>query len=464
MSLQRRIRSPRTDLLRRPARVAAGVFVATALGLSAAAKDDVSSVDPVPQNLILISIDTLRADRLGAYGYARATSPSLDALAKRGARVETVIAESSWTLPSHATMLSGLPPAVHGATQPDSKLSDDVPLLAEMLVAHGFRTFAWTGGVFVGRRHGLARGFESWDERGLAFAPALARALRRIGELDASERFFVFLHTYDVHCPYDPPDSYAARFQRQPAEDFIETEGRCGNPHYNAMEVSPGQAAYLSDRYDAGIRFADDLLGEFLALLDRSGAGARTLVAVVSDHGDEFLEHGRTGHRGSLYIQSLRVPWIMAGPGIAPQVVHQPAGLVDVVPTLLDLLGVPVPAEQRGRSLVPVMRGAVAADPARVLFSETEWGKRLHGAVAGSHHLIVDRDDDRQLVFDWRADPAEASPLPAGAYGWMTKLQRVTLAWFESRRTGSAARSAQSIPTLSPAERAKLEALGYVEP
>jgi len=443
------------------ARVALWAFAMSVCAAGATADEPPAA--PLPQSLILISVDTLRADRLGSYGYDRETSPALDALAKRGARFETVIAESSWTLPSHATMLSGLPPTVHGARQKDSKLGDDVPLLAERLAARGFRTFALTGGVFVARRHGLARGFEHWDERGLELAPTLGNAILRLAQLDPSERFFLFVHTYAVHCPYEPPDSYAARFQRRPPEDFIETEGRCGNPHYNSMTVTKGQAAYISDRYDASIRYADDLIGEFLGMLDRSGVTQRALVVVLSDHGDEFLEHGRIGHRGSLHIQSLRIPWIVAGPGIAPQVVAQPAALVDVVPTLLELLGLPVPSDVTGRSLAPFLRGEGDADPARLLASETEWGRQLHGAISGPHHLIVDRETGQELYFDWHADPAEASPRPPGAATWMGPLRRATVAWWERSREGRTA-DVESIPGLSDAERARLEALGYVDP
>jgi hypothetical protein len=159
----------------------------------------------VPKNLILISIDTLRADRLGAYGYDRPTSPAMDALALRGVRLETAIAESCWTLPSHVTLLSGLPPALHDVTVPTRKVSADVPLLAEVLRENGFRTIGLTAGRFLAKRFGFDRGFEHFDDDGLSFQRALAEAGNRIAGMDSAERFFVFIHTYDIHCPYDPP-------------------------------------------------------------------------------------------------------------------------------------------------------------------------------------------------------------------------------------------------------------------
>jgi len=443
--------------------VASLLVLLGAASMGVSANDARSETTDVPQNLILISIDTLRADRLGAYGYPRDTSPTLDALAARGARVETVISESSWTLPSHASLLSGYPPAIHGARLPDSRLPDEVPLLAEMLRSRGFRTFAWTGGVFVGERHGLHRGFERWNDQGLGFASALAETLQQISRVDPKRRFFAFVHTYDVHCPYDPPAVYAARFQRRPESDFIETAGRCGNPHYNAMSVSPGQAAFLSDRYDGGIRYADDMLRQFFDRLKAMGVLEKTLVVVVSDHGDEFLEHGRIGHRGSLYIQSLRVPCIMAGPGVAPQVVGEPAGLVDVVPTLLDLLALPA-VRTWGRSLVPVMRGRRAVERERMLFSETEWGDPLYSAIVGDRHTIVDAASGAESFFDWRADPAEGVDRADTPDTLQSELRRLTRAHRRKLQEDPGRMVAVPIPTISASDRAKLEALGYVAP
>jgi arylsulfatase A-like enzyme len=418
---------------------------------------------PVPQNLILISIDTLRADRLGAYGYARDTSPTMDALARRGVRVETVIAESSWTLPSHVSLLSGLPPAIHGVTLPTQKVASELPLLAEVLRAAGFRSFAWTGGVFVAKRFGLERGFEHWDDRGLRLGPALRQAAEAIASLAPGERFFVFLHSYDVHCPYDPPPEYARRFATRPESDHIETAGRCGNPHYNSLELTPGQGRFLSDRYDGGIRFADDLLGRFFAALEQRGVLANTLVAIVSDHGDEFLEHQRIGHRGSLYIQSLRIPWLMAGPGLEPAVVAEPAGLIDVMPTLLELLAVPAPAV-RGRSLVPVLRGERAPERDRLLFSETEWGLPLYGAVVGEHHIVVNDLRARARVFDWRADPDEQADLADADDPVTQELWRAVRAQRESLQGDADRHAPESIPVVTPEQQQQLEALGYVDP
>jgi arylsulfatase A-like enzyme len=421
--------------------------------------------DQRAKNLVLISLDTLRADRLGAYGYERDTSPALDALAARGARFDTVIAESNWTLPSHVTLMSGTPPQLHGVTIPNRAPAADLPLLAEVLREQGFRTIGLTAGSFLTRRYQFDRGFEQFEDAYLPFGRALTTARERLAAIDPDERFFLFLHTYDVHCPYDPPEAYASRFATRPPADRVPTRGLCGNPHFNRMQLTPGQARYISDRYDAGIRYADDLLAGFLADLDRSGRLDDTLVVVVSDHGEEFMEHGKVGHRATLYIQSLRVPWVMAGPGVPAVVVEEPVGLADVMPTLLELLGVP-PLPLRGESKLALVRGEREADVERLVFSQNDWGLRLYSAIVGDRQIIVDDIRGIARFFDWRADPDEQVDLADESADAESNREIWLAARGEfQRRQGDPARREPVVLTVPTAEeRSQLEALGYVDP
>jgi len=415
-----------------------------------------------PRNLILISIDTLRADRLGAYGYDRATSPAMDALARSGVLFETAIAEACWTLPSHVTLMSGLPPAIHDVKVPTRKVSADVPLLAEVLRDNGFHTVGLTAGRFLAKRFGFDRGFVYFDDGGLSFKRALAEAGARIAETDSAERFFVFIHTYDVHCPYDPPPAYAARFETRPKADHLETSGRCGNTHYNRMALTAGQARFISDRYDASIRYADDLLSNFLERLERLGVLDTTVVAIVSDHGEEFLEHGKVGHRATLYIQSLRVPWLMAGPGLPPRVVHEPAGLADVMPTLLDLLDVPAPP-MRGISLLPVIRGERETRGDRMLFSQNHWGLPLYSAVVGDRHIIVDDMRAVARFYDWREDPDERTNRVGRDAERNRELWIAARSRFNALKNDEARVAAEKVHRGSAEQREQLRALGYIE-
>jgi arylsulfatase A-like enzyme len=420
------------------------------------------------RNLLLVSIDTLRADRLGAYGYDRDTSPALDALAARGVRFETVIAESSWTLPSHVSLFTGLPPALHGATHETAALPEGLPVLPEILRQHGFRTMAFTGGGYLAPRFGFSRGFdlyiatlvnyETRRTKQLDFERALKLSLREIRQIPAQVPFFLFVHTYIVHCPYDPPAEYAARFARSPPEDHIETEGRCGNRDFNRMALTPGQVRFLSDRYDASIRHADDLLHRFLLQLEELGVLQKTYVAVISDHGEEFGEHGRIGHQLGLYLESLRVPWILAGPGLTPRVVAAPASLADVAPTLLELLEVPAPAME-GVSLVRTLRGERVRE--RGIFSQLGSDSELKSVFLGSHHLIT-APAGLPSLFDWRADPLEQFDL-LGAEPERARVLLRALADREERLAGVPRFSGSAAPTASADERERLRLLGYVE-
>jgi arylsulfatase A-like enzyme len=411
-----------------------------------------------PHGVILISIDTLRADRLGAYGYARDTSPALDVLARTGALFERVVAESSWTLPSHVTLLSGLEPASHGVSRPIERPAPEVRLLAEVLRDSGYRTLGLTDGVYLGAAYGFGRGFDAFDDADKGLAKSLERAESWLSELPEREPFFVFLHTYDVHCPYAPSPGYAARFRSEDAE-FVETEGRCGNPHFNAMDLSPGQTRHLSDHYDASIREADDQLGAFLARLAPKGVLEHAVLVVTSDHGEEFGEHGRIGHERTLYREALLVPLIVVGPGVPRTRVRAAVGLADVVPTILDLVGIRAPEPVDGRSLVPLMRGAPAqgadGDP-RV--SELAWQLRLRSILTDELHLILDVRTGEPLLFSVVDDPLETRNL-APLHPDRVETLRALL---ERHEATARPRRAAPLERLPPAQAEQLRRLGYV--
>jgi arylsulfatase A-like enzyme len=228
------------------------------------------------------------------------------------------------------------------------------------------------------------------------------------------------------------------------------------------MRLRPGQLRFLSDRYDAGIRWADDQLGRFLAELEASGRLAGALVVVVSDHGEELGEHGRIGHQETLHLESLRVPWILAGPGVAPAVLREPAGLADVAPTLLDLLGVEAPAGIAA-SLGPLLRGQRAADPSRPRFSENDWGRSLRSLVRGDHHLISAAGERALQVYDWRADPGERSELSAQRPELRDELWRSLAAHFQRAAFAGPVAPPGAAPSPDGVQRERLRSLGYVE-
>ncbi len=402
-----------------------------------------------PRNLILISIDTLRADRLGCMGYERDTSPALDRLAADGIAFRAVT-ESSWTLPAHVTLLSGVAPAAHGVVKPALRIRDDTQLLAERLRAAGFRTIGLTGGVFVSRRHGFERGFDVFeDETKPGLESTLAKARTFLERFDG-ERTFLFLHTYDVHCPYDPSAEFAQRFASPDAE-FIETAGRCGNPDFNALALTAGQARHLSDRYDASIREADAQLGEFFDWLRDRGAFADTLVIVTSDHGESFLEHGQIGHERTVYREVLEVPLLVSGAGVEARGMAGRARLADVVPTALALLGVAGDGFD-GDALLEAPRG----NQAPPFYSEASWPVELRALTTDTHRLILDLASGRVELF--AGDGLDVNDISASDVARARELEAELRDYLAAHPT----RSAPTITPLTEDERDELRALGYL--
>ncbi len=412
-----------------------------------------------PASVILVSIDTLRADRVGCYGYARDTSPFLDSLAARGALFRNVVAECSWTLPSHVTMLSGVTPSTHGANGPQSAPGPETRLLAEILRAAGYRTIALTDGGYLSSANGFARGFGVFMQRRRGLPTILRDAREHLGRLPAVEPYFLFLHTYDVHCPYTPSEPYATQFSSSGAES-IETKDRCGDSHFNAMTLTEGQVRYLSDRYDASIREADAQLGEFFAFLDSTGRLDNTLVVVTSDHGEEFGEHRRIGHKGTLYREVLMVPLVVVGPGVRPARVDAPVGLVDLVPTLLHLLGLPIPDDVEGSSLVPLMQGRprpAGVGDARV--SEIDWPTALRSVLTPERHLVVEPGAGKSELYATRADPEERRDVAPANPAEVSALAAILDDYARTHRP----RTADAAEPLTPEQIEELRNLGYVK-
>lgn len=311
---------------------------------------------PRPPNLILVSVDTLRADHLGAYGYSRDTSPFLDELARSGVVFERAFAQVPGTLPSHMSMFTGLYPAQHDVYPPDAVLSSAIPTLPELLRAHGYRTGGFTEGGYVSGFYGFSRGFDSFDDAVVRGSRLLERTMEEgLGFLDRvgpDEPFFLFLHTYAVHDPYAPPEEYRPLFwSAEPPEVFEPTGPNLVAVNRGLRSVSAEQVRYFEALYDAGIRYADDQLRRLWKRVRERGLAERTILVITSDHGEEFLEHGHLVHEQN-YVETTHVPLIVVGPGLTPGTrVEAPVESIDLAPTLLDLAGAPDAARgMAGRS------------------------------------------------------------------------------------------------------------------
>jgi arylsulfatase A-like enzyme len=412
-------------------------------------------------NIVLISLDTLRADRLSSYGYARATSPTIDALAQQSALFENAITPAPWTLPAHVSMLSGLYPHSHGVVQPrGSKISDSVPLLAELLKAHNYATIAVTAKGYLAKSYGFDRGFDQYAQlapprKNIRDSVALATA--EIKRVPQGKPFLLFLHTYDLHCPYTPPRRFLHRFKSEDAEE-IDTS-QCGSTFYNTQQVSWGQAQYISDRYDESILAVDEGLKRLFAYLESRSDRDNTIIIITSDHGEEFLEHGQIGHQGSLHRELLFVPLIIKVPGKAARRVSQEVSLIDITPTILALTGISAPSTLDGVSLLPLIEGSGASAPTRDFqYSELDRGEILRSRIDSSSHLILNISTKTHAFFDLQNDPFEIKSVVAEQPEQFEEAYDQLMTFIDKAKVKAAAPLTETHKQLR-----QLESLGYLQ-
>ena len=431
-------------------------------------------------DIILISIDSLRQDHVGCYGYARDTTPTIDRLAREGACFVNAVSTTSWTLPAHAALFTGLYDSSHGVVNIDSQLADEHVTLAEVLRAAGYQTCGFFGGPFLHPTFGLDRGFASYlncmttvsdDSPDDVFRsyPAHAashsditgpRTLERFGAwLDAADErpMFVFLHLWDVHYDYIPPQHYVDMFD----PDY---RGSINAEHFNhndsiRPDMEKRDLQHVIALYDGEIRFTDDMVRQFLARLRDAGRLDQALIVVLSDHGEEFFEHGGKGHQRTLFDEVVRVPLIFWWPARidTSRLVTDQVSLIDVMPTLLSLAGIPLPVEVQGRDLSPLMDGSsLPGEPA--LLELLVFGQQARALRTNSYKLLVDDLRKQTGFFDLQLDPNETmnrgqDPRLQVA---MADLRSITRQSLDLRR---ATRSAE----LSEALMDQLRSLGYTD-
>ena len=413
------------------------------------------------KGILLVSIDTLRRDHVGAYGYGPPTTPRLDALAREGVFCEDAVSPSSWTLPAHLSMLTSVDPGAHGGLDMSHGFNRRVPTLAALLHQAGFATDAVTSHLYVSAVYGLDDGFDHLDfhqdRKATDVANRAMDALDRIGD----RPFFLFLHFYDPHWHYEPPENTRKIFDTSYTGTIT---GRLQDfSHRDRKSVSPADLAHLVALYDGEIRYVDDELGRVFDHVRARGLDRGTLVLVTSDHGEEFLEHGSWEHQKTLYEEVVRIPLLFSGPGVVPRREAAQTSLLDVAPTALTWAGVPVPAPMQGRSLL-----ARAGD--REGYGETDH------TVDGTHKLflragarrwktILSLDREGASVrgeewYDLSVDPGESRSVPPPS-ATADAMRRVALErWKAARRRGAGAPAVN----LSPEQRERLRALGYVSP
>jgi arylsulfatase A-like enzyme/Tfp pilus assembly protein PilF len=412
-----------------------------------------------PERVVLITIDTLRADYVGSYGSKLARTPTLDRLAANGVRFETTIAPTPMTMPSHTSLMTGLDPTLHGVhSNAKFRLNDGIPTLAEQFQAHGFATAAFLSSVVLDRRYGLARGFDVYDDR-MGFRRNIAGATGGYAERTADQvvdatlqwlkaapnRFFLWVHFYDPHGSYDPPRGFRPKQSATTAGP-----GEVGSIEYVKQVFPP--------LYAGEIYFADTELGRFLRILNRKFADDRTLLVVTSDHGESLGEHGELTHTLTLYDATQKIPLLMKGPGVpSGRVVDAQVRLIDVAPTILSLSGLPAIERTTGQDLGPWMRGErVDGLEAYVETLETNlaygWSPVL-GLRTGKYKYLR---TVRPELYALDTDPHELNDLAASQPAKLKKFDAAL-----ETRLGDALPVVPNA-VAPPEEIALLESLGYV--
>jgi arylsulfatase A-like enzyme len=402
--------------------------------------------------VLLISIDTLRADRLGCYGYGRGTSPFLDSMAARGIRFENAFVNTHGTPPSHATLFSSLYQQTHRVSIGEAgdrarhRIPESLDLLPERLRKAGYRTIGITGGGFMSEDFGFDRGFEIFDQEN-GIEKQVDRLISEVAGITSggaaggtaggySGPIFAFLHTYEIHSPYDPPPGTRSRFVRR--ENDFEAISRNLKLHGRDPDGTLDEAdlAFVSDLYDAGIRHTDDHLRRLFTELEALGFFRNHLVVIGSDHGEELGDHGHLLHPATLYEELLRVPLILTGTRVRRgHVSRRLASTVDVAPTIYAATGVDPPTVMEGHDLL----SPLPEDAERRVYSQ--YAEKLYSVRTARFKLILDQrpgapEPDRVRLYDLRVDPeekrnlAEARPrmveeLHSGLEDWLGRLEEL---------------------------------------
>ena len=394
-------------------------------------------------NILLITLDTTRADHLGSYGYKPAKTPNLDRLAQEGIRFARAYCPAPLTLPSHASIMTGLYPVAHGVRNNGHDLPSGIKTLAEILKGRGYSTAAFVSSFSVDSRFGLDRGFDAYDDTFLSESPFKTQNAERRAEetfakfsrwleTNGTNRFFGWVHYFDPHLPYDPPSPYKEEFNRNP--------------------------------YDGEIAYMDRYVGAVLERLKEKGILERTIIVVAGDHGEGLGDKVETGHGIFLYEETLRVPLILHNPAVFPrsQVIESQVRLIDVAPTILEIIGLKNEAAgMTGQSLVAWLRGKSREDLdslVETFYPRENFGwSELVGLVSERWKYI---QSPRPELYDVKNDPGEWEDLYASSAGKAGELKKM----LEQELLGSSAgnKSASERTGVRPEDQERLRSLGYL--
>ena len=414
-----------------------------------------------PPNVVLVVVDTLRADRLGCYGYERDTSPHIDRLAAEGARYQRAISQAPWTTPSIGSLLTSRYPSEIGIEATTSALADELLLLPEALRAGGYTTAGVVSHSFCSSRFNFDQGFDSFDEsnvkghKAVTSADVTQRALELVDAFEA-QPFFLWVHYFDTHFayvhheefPFEGPEDYAG-----PVESGLQ---------YKLLfrmreQLNASDLEELRSYYDSEIAWTDHWIGALFDGLRERGLWDDALVILTADHGEEFRDHGTLGHSRTLYDELVRVPLLIKSPRGAPYArvgaaPAEPVALLDVFPSVLDAAGIPAPPGLAGVSLFGTDTRA------RPIVSETARKGGVRSLVDDPFKLIHRLESDQVELYDLSVDPLETRDLADEDPERAARMRAALAEWAASLETTAAPEV-----ELDAEEQRRLEELGYTE-
>ena len=442
-------------------------------------------------NVVLISLDTFRADALGVNGggvnngSASSLTPHLDALAEESINFRNAFAQLPHTLPSHASLLTGLYPDTHGVKNRSHRLSSEMPTLASLLRDQGYRTAGVVSSIWLKEKFGLAAGLENHtfvrSNRAHFYADRVNKAAQEqlLEWRDATQPFFLFLHYYDAHSDFGKTLPYASPkgFRQGPLaeldyRDFCTEEGECATRYLFAAdqlgrEIPDEELARIVGLYHAGVRYLDLRLGHLFAMLRQSGVYEDSLIVVTADHGEAFREHGRFVH-SDLYDQTMGVPLIIKLPRAARggSTVQRVVETVDVLPTILEAVGVEIPAYVQGTSRLGAHEDREADEG--VAFGQHKLDLELSVYSVRTHDYKLVYDIERQTaeLYDLARDPEEQLDVSSERQDVVRRLTRLLQRQLQTNQALAleiAGHEGKSATALTAAEERQLKALGYLD-
>jgi arylsulfatase A-like enzyme len=417
---------------------------------------------PGPRNIVVILLDGASAGRLGLYGGDPETTPVLDAVGRESVVFDTAVTQAVYTIASVGSLLTGQYPERHQSVSFADRLRDDVVTLPALLSNAGYRTAAFPGNAVVSKAFGLDRGYDEffpvWErESYTGHGDSVVSAFKEWLSAGPSKPFFAYVHFREPHFPYNPPPPFDTRFspgslypagiQDTTVVDDLNRKAASGE------SLSGETLARVRGLYLGNLAYVDSLVGEVLSALDEE-----TIVVVTADHGEALFEHGFLGHNTQLYEESIRIPLLIRGPGVAPRRVFDLVELIDLTPTMAELAGVETEHFQ-GRSLIPALAGRPLEK--KLAFSRTLWAKPRYSVRSERYKLIWDTRTGGTELYDLTSDPGERTHLESRVREGYLKEE--ILLWYREQERLKAQEPAPDDAILSEEDRRRLESLNYVD-